>query len=223
MYTLILNKEKVKNTQENKLQILLKAFRKETFIMYLLFCVVSIDLVAVFDKKSLHLIMNKYNSDFFDVFFKYATFLGDGFMFGVLALVFLLIKKTRKLGLTFIVSGVLTLFVTHLFKKILFKGFSRPVKLIGKENLHLIDGVEIAFRNSFPSGHTITAFAIFTILCLCLSKCKTQYIWVSFAIIAGLSRVYLSQHFLVDVFVGSFLGIIVGFASMLIVFPIKTD
>ena len=100
MYTLILNKEKVKNTQENKLQILLKAFRKETFIMYLLFCVVSIDLVAVFDKKSLHLIMNKYNSGFFDVFFKYATFLGDGFMFGVLALVFLLIKKTRKLGLT---------------------------------------------------------------------------------------------------------------------------
>ena len=175
MSTLILDNKIVKDRSKNRFQILVKALRGETFMIYLLFFVISIILVSVFDKKSLRLLMNKYNSSFFDVFFKYSTFLGDGIMFGVLALIFLLIKRTRKLGLTFIVSGVLTLLVAHLFKKIIFKGVPRPVKLIGEEGLHLIDGVKITFWNSFPSGHTMTAFAIFTVFCLYLSKCKTQY------------------------------------------------
>lgn len=90
----------------------------------------------------------------------------------------------------------------------------RPVGVLGEDALHLIDGVKMALWHSFPSGHTITAFAIATILCLYFAKCKSQYIWLLLAIIAGLSRVYLSQHYLLDVFVGSFIGIAIGLLSM---------
>lgn len=191
---------------------LFKSIRKQTAVTYFSFFLVSLVLVSIFNKAYLHVTLNSYHSSFFDQLFKYSTFLGDGFMFGVLFLVFLFVK--RKVAYSFAIAGVLTLLLIALFKKVIFVGMARPAKYIGLENLHIVDGVKMAFWNTFPSGHTTTAFAIFTILCLYFNKCKTQYIWVSLAIIAGLSRVYLSQHFLIDIFVGSFLGISIGFVSM---------
>ncbi|WP_176829724.1 phosphatase PAP2 family protein [Tenacibaculum sp. MAR_2009_124] len=118
------------------------------------------------------------------------------------------------MSLVFLVGGILTLFITHLLKKVIFKGIARPVGAMGEDTLHLVEGVKMALWNSFPSGHTITAFTVFTVLSLYFAKCKSQYLWFSLAIIAGLSRVYLSQHFLIDVVVGSVIGVVIGFISM---------
>lgn len=197
---------------QNRLLANVMVVKREVFFIYTLFFAASIVFISIFNKYVLHLKINQFHTSFFDVFFKYTTFLGDGVVFGVLAVVFLFIK--RKMFYVFVVSGVLTLLITHLFKKILFKGILRPAAALSDETLHLVDGVKMAMLNSFPSGHTTTAFAIFTILCLYFAKCKSQYLWVSLAIIAGLSRVYLSQHFLIDIFFGSFIGIIIGIASM---------
>ncbi|CAL2079566.1 PAP2 superfamily protein [Tenacibaculum sp. 190524A02b] len=212
--TLIEGEHKVKKLSIIKKVVasLLSSIKKETFIIYGLFFMVSLVLIFIYDKLSLHQIMNQYHNSFFDTFFKYITHVGDGVMFGVLVIAFFFIK--RKMALVFLVSGILTLLVTHLFKKIIFKGIPRPVGALGEEALHLIEGVKMALMNSFPSGHTTTAFAIFTILCLYHSKNKLQYAWIFLAILAGFSRVYLSQHFLIDILVGSFLGIIIGFISM---------
>ncbi|WP_405565850.1 phosphatase PAP2 family protein [Polaribacter sp. Asnod6-C07] len=197
---------------QNRLVANLSVVKREILFIYTLFFATSIIFISIFNKYALHLKINRLHSSFFDVFFKYFTFLGDGAIFGVLAVVFLFIK--RKMFYVFVVSGVLTLLITHLFKKILFKGILRPAAALNDESLHLVDGVKMAMLNSFPSGHTTTAFAIFTILCLYFAKCKSQYLWVSLAIVAGLSRVYLSQHFLIDIFFGSFIGIIIGITSM---------
>ncbi|MBU3010071.1 phosphatase PAP2 family protein [Polaribacter vadi] len=197
---------------QNRLVANLSVVKKEILFIYTLFFATSIIFISIFNKYDLHLKINRLHSSFFDLFFKYSTFLGDGAIFGVLAVVFLFIK--RKMFFVFVVSGVLTLLITHLFKKILFKGILRPAAALNDESLHLVDGVKMAMLNSFPSGHTTTAFAIFTILCLYFAKCKSQYLWVSLAIVAGLSRVYLSQHFLIDIFFGSFIGIIIGIVSM---------
>jgi membrane-associated phospholipid phosphatase len=65
--------------------------------------------------------------------------------------------------------------------------------------------------SSFPSGHSITAFVIFSFLALAYSKHKILFIMFLFlgAIIA-FSRVVLYQHFLSDVLMGGLLGF--GFA-----------
>ncbi|MCG1036279.1 phosphatase PAP2 family protein [Polaribacter sargassicola] len=199
---------------KDNLFLILSDIKQEIIIIYSLFFLVSLAFIMFFNKSTLHLKINQFHSSFFDVLFKYSTFLGDGVIFAILGVAFFFIK--RKMTYVFLVSGVLTLLITHLFKKILFKGTLRPAAALGEENLHLIDGVKIAMMNSFPSGHTTTAFAIFTILCLYFAKCKSQYLWISLAIIAGFSRVYLSQHFLVDIFVGSFIGILIGITSMAI-------
>lgn len=199
---------------KESLLLMLSDIKKEIIVIYSLFFLVSLTFVVLFNKFTLHLKINQFHSSFFDVLFKYSTFLGDGVLFAILGVVFFFIK--RKMSYVFLVSGVLTLLITHLFKKIIFKGILRPAGALGEESLHLIDGVKMAMMNSFPSGHTTTAFAIFTILCLYFSKCKSQYLWISLAIIAGFSRVYLSQHFLVDIIVGSFIGVLIGIISMAI-------
>ncbi len=201
----------------NSFLLYVKSIRKEVLIIYFVFFLAAALSVVLYKKADLHLQMNRYHSSFFDVFFKYSTFLGDGIMFGVLTLLFLFVK--RKMALVFMVGGFLTLLITHFFKKVVFKGVPRPAEFFGLENLHIIDGVKMAFWNSFPSGHTMTAFAIFAILCLYFRKCISQYIWIFLAVIAGFSRVYLSQHFLIDIFVGSILGVFIAFVSMSLFFP----
>ena len=195
----------------------LKVIRKEVFFTYLLFFILSIILVSIYKKSDLHLTLNQYHSTFFDRFFKYSTHLGDGAMFGILVVVFFFINK--RMSLVFGIGGILTLLVTHFFKKILFKGIPRPAGFLGVENLHVIDGVKMAFWNSFPSGHTMTAFTVFAILCIYFRKCTSQYLWIFLAFIAGISRVYLSQHFWIDIFVGSVLGIVIAFVSMSLLYP----
>ncbi|WP_405605973.1 phosphatase PAP2 family protein [Polaribacter sp. Asnod1-A03] len=199
---------------KDNLFLMLLDIKQEIVIIYSLFFLLSLTSVVLFNKFTLHLKINQFHSSFFDVLFKYSTFLGDGVLFAILGVTFFFIK--RKMTYVFLVSGVLTLLITHLLKKIIFKGILRPAGALGEESLHLIDGVKMAMMNSFPSGHTTTAFAIFTILCLYFSKCKSQYLWISLAIIAGFSRVYLSQHFLVDIFVGSFIGVLIGIIGMAI-------
>ena len=201
----------------NSFLLYVKSIRKEVLIIYFIFFLAAALSVILYKKADLHLQMNRYHSSFFDVFFKYSTFLGDGIMFGVLTLLFLFVK--RKMALVFMVGGFLTLLITHFFKKVVFKGVPRPAEFLGLENLHIIDGVKMAFWNSFPSGHTMTAFTIFAILCLYFRKCISQYVWILLAVIAGFSRVYLSQHFLIDIFVGSILGILIAFVSMSLFFP----
>lgn len=198
--------------QKHILGGLFLSVKKQVFFIYGVFFLSSFFLVSLFNKLSLHLYINKFHTPFFDFFFKYTTHLGDGIMFGVLVLLFFFINK--RMSLVFLTSGVLTLVITHFFKKIIFKGVPRPVGALGEESLYLIKGVKMAYWNSFPSGHTITAFAIFTILCLYFRKSGLQYLWLGLALIAGVSRVYLSQHFWIDIFVGSIVGILIGFVSM---------
>ena len=70
---------------------------------------------------------------------------------------------------------------------------------------------------SFPSGHTMTAFAVWGVLAVGLPVMAKFYL--AMAILIGLSRVFLGLHYPTDVLVGAFLGstIGVGVASLIIV------
>ena len=60
---------------------------------------------------------------------------------------------------------------------------------------------------SFPSGHTITAFAVATVIARRYGNHRwVPYVSYGMAALVGLSRVTLSAHYLSDVFVGGALG-----------------
>jgi len=61
--------------------------------------------------------------------------------------------------------------------------------------------------HSFPSGHTITAFAFFLALAFFTKRPAIHFLYFLLAVLVGYSRVYLSQHFAIDVLAGSFVGV----------------
>jgi membrane-associated phospholipid phosphatase len=66
--------------------------------------------------------------------------------------------------------------------------------------------------NSFPSGHTAAAFCLYSLLALCLGRMAPMagliFVWT--AILVGISRVFLVQHFLADVLAGCIVGLLVS-------------
>jgi len=73
-------------------------------------------------------------------------------------------------------------------------------------DIHYVPGVKNWLYDSFPSGHTTVAFAFFFALALCTRHRKMSALYFVCALVLGYSRIYLSQHFLKDVFFGSVIG-----------------
>ncbi|MBZ5659411.1 MAG: phosphatase PAP2 family protein [Acidobacteriia bacterium] len=67
---------------------------------------------------------------------------------------------------------------------------------------------------SFPSGHSMSAFAIAIPLCIFYPELQAPLLVLSVSI--AVSRVILGMHFVSDVVVGSLLGIGLGYGSYLL-------
>ena len=78
--------------------------------------------------------------------------------------------------------------------------------------LGFIPGFEMnKVLTSFPSAHTMAAFALFSFLAFCFPRKP----WLSLtcviaALLVGVSRMYLVQHFFKDVYTGALLGVTLG-------------
>ncbi len=81
-----------------------------------------------------------------------------------------------------------------------------------RDQIILVDGITpLAGFTSFPSGHTMSAFALAAFTIYLFRAQKGLWIILFFlAILVGVSRIYLVMHFLRDVLFGSFLGVVVA-------------
>lgn len=120
------------------------------------------------------------------------------------------VRNASMLLTTYIVSG---LFV-QLLKKSLFSEIMRPAGYFGTSHpLHLVDGVTNFMHQSFPSGHSTSAFAFFFGLCLLSDRWSVKLLCFIGAALVAYSRVYLSQHFLQDIAVGAWIGTLFAWAG----------
>ncbi len=133
-----------------------------------------------------------------DIFFEYWTNLGDGVMWIPVALMVYFFRKKKMILILSIF--LLSTFFTQLLKNYIFPAEPRPVTAITDHTqIHMVDGVEMHTVYSFPSGHTATAFCIFLMSCLLISKTWILPVGVTYALLVGYSRIYLAQHFPLDV------------------------
>ncbi|MBT3385897.1 MAG: phosphatase PAP2 family protein [Prolixibacteraceae bacterium] len=179
------------------------------FIPHLFFLLVFTVLLVSIPKAELHIISNRANNIFFDYFFKYATYLGDGTMIAILFIALLFIKY--RYAFVFLTGSLFTGIVVQLFKQVLFEDMFRPSKyfeLFETYQLHFVEGVNLHSHNSFPSGHTATAFNLFFMLALTVKNNTLKFLLFILAALVGYSRVYLSQHFLIDITIGSIIGVL---------------
>lgn len=178
------------------------------FVPYLLFLLVSVFLLLIYSRPELHILTNKANSPFFDTFFKYATYLGDGIMVAVITLLLLFISYRHAIA--FLTGSLVTSGIVQLFKQVIIKDAYRPSKYFEMNEtyqLHIVEGVKLHSLHSFPSGHAATAFNVFFMLVLIVPNKMLKLLFFILAVTVAYSRVYLSQHFLIDITVGSFAGV----------------
>jgi membrane-associated phospholipid phosphatase len=182
----------------------------KTFLILMSYLWILLALVLlIWSKQDIHIFINKVNNTFFDYFFKYATYLGDG-LFVVLITVAFLFFSIRHF-FVFTLSGVLGGILAQFFKRIIFPSALRPKALFNDiYELYLVPGVEMHSYHSFPSGHTTSAFALFLVLAYFAPKKWMKTACLFLAILVAYSRIYISQHFLIDVYFGGILGVISG-------------
>lgn len=164
--------------------------------------------VLVFPKGEFELLINQFHYPSLDLFFKYITHLGDGSLLAVLLIVTLFYKYYTSILVAF--SILFQSIIISIFKRGFFKGLERPMAFFDESvSLNFVDGVDVHSANTFPSGHTATGFAIFTLLFIIINNRGIIVSTLLFllAFLVGLSRIYLLQHFVIDVYFGAIFGI----------------
>ena len=178
------------------------------FIAYSIFLIALLVILFNYSKTESLIIVNHSWSSFQDVFFKYCTYLGDG-IFALITVLFLFLCRI-KYGILAAICFSVTAIITQFFKKVIYSDVMRPsIDLYNdfqNNLLHKVDGVELLKGNSFPSGHTTSVFSICCLIVLLFPKNKMEAFLISIASLTAYSRVYLSQHYFEDIFVGSLIG-----------------
>jgi membrane-associated phospholipid phosphatase len=138
-------------------------------------------------------------------------------------------------GLVFAIPSLLSLMIKTRF----FNNEPRPATYFAAtpQLLHHIEGVHLWLVDSFPSGHTITAFSMALLLLYLWEEMprragsagtarrawstrtgSTRWAWsaglFAWAWSVGYSRMYLAQHFFRDVYWGAVIGVVSGLGAI---------
>ncbi|WP_207495400.1 phosphatase PAP2 family protein [Aridibaculum aurantiacum] len=87
-------------------------------------------------------------------------------------------------------------------------------KLAWDTQLHLVDAVTVHTFSSFPSGHTATAFTFAFLICLITPSMALSLLCLLAAFIVGYTRIYLGQHYPLDVGAGMLVAVIATCCSI---------
>ena len=185
------------------------------FVTYLTLLLAVGLLMLLYTKEQLIRFVNEHNSLLGDALFPYLTYLGDGsFVIFVGVLILVINRRAGWLILaSFAISGLISLFL----KWAVFPERLRPLRYFEHSNwqYHLIKDLHINEYNSFPSGHTTSAFALYAMLAFLWRRKAWGWLGTLLGAVAGYSRVYLFQHFVEDTFAGSLLGLVTSVAVVL--------
>ena len=173
-----------------------------------IFILLLVVVLVLLGARNSFLWLNGFQSQQVGAFFQYYTYLGDGITLTLISVLILLYRF--KNGLFCLASYAISGLIAQFFKLMVFENELRPLAYFERinQNINTIDGVQLALYNSFPSGHTAAAFA-FATSCAISIKNKTGHVVLAIlASLVGVSRVYLAQHFIVDVLGGTVVGVL---------------
>lgn len=178
-------------------------FHNKHFVIALIISIALAILILAlsfyFGKNEFFLLSNNDYGTTADYFFQYFTYMGDG-LFWIVWLVFILMTKQKQLLPLIISSFILTTIFTQIFKYFILPDEARPSAAFANLSvIHFVKGVELHSINSFPSGHTATAFTFFLLISLTVKRKDVLVAALIVALLVGYSRIYLGQHFPLDV------------------------
>ncbi len=182
----------------------------KNFIIASIGCIVAAIVIfivnGILGNEVFFLLLNNDYGIFADASFAFITHLGEAapwITIGVLVLIF----RREFLPLVLIALIISTALVQGIKNNL--PEQARPTKAITNVSLiHTVKGVDLHTINSFPSGHTTTAFTIFLLACLLIHKRWIIGVGFIYALSVGYSRIYLAQHFPKDIAGGMLVAVI---------------
>ncbi len=174
--------------------------------------------LLLISKGELHLLLCDHHTPARDIFYRYYTQVAEWFPY-VVCIALLLFSRIGN-GVFASSAMILSALSTQLLKHIV--NAPRPVTwftlVMPDTQLPLVDGVRMNHWFSFPSGHTTSFFALAFVVCILLTshpritrlpRILVQLLLFMAAALGGYSRIYLSQHFALDVFAGILVGTLI--------------
>ena len=210
------------------------------FLTLSLLLALSLGLALIYiPKGELHLLLCDRHTHARDIFYRYYTTLAEWLPY-VICVALLLFTKIGH-GVFASTAMLLSTLLTQVCKHIV--NAPRPVTWFTEHfqdiQLPLVDGVHMNLWYSFPSGHTTSFFAMTLAVCILITKnlsakrsysvsghtaersystsgltaIAVQLLLFIAATLGAYSRIYLSQHFAMDVFAGLLVGILSTLAA----------
>ncbi len=173
--------------------------------LLLLFCLAT--LLIILPKGELHLLLCQPHTRFLDICMPFYSNLVDWLPYAIVVLLlFYRAGWSVFLASDLLLTTAIVQPIKHIFNA------PRPLTWFAAEmpdaTLPLVEGVRMNYWLSFPSGHTATFFTLFFAISLVLMDSQLKgkrilaFLCFVLASIGAYTRIYLSQHFTLDIFGG---------------------
>ena len=197
----------VLHTYRDAVKLLFTGKTKLFFYLYFLFLLVGAVVLLTLQKGEVVLFVNRFSNNFLDHFFLQLTKLGLGRTVAIIGLLILIYNF--RWSLLIYINLAWTGIFTFLLKRILFSFTPRPLHYFYYDDFsRFLYEAPLTYYHSFPSGHTMTIFAFCSLIAVLMNRSVFSMLLFFIALLVGFSRIYLLQHFFVDIYFGSVAGIL---------------
>ena len=196
--------------------------KNKVFLSLSLILVAVLGLALLYiPKGDLHLLLCTRHTPARDIFYRYYTTIAEWLPYVVCVAILLFGRIGNGIfaSSAMILSALSTQVLKHLVNA------PRPLTWFAEHMpespLPLVEGVRMNLWHSFPSGHTTSFFALALVASILITSRTShssytsrtsfllQTLLFALATLGAYSRIYLSQHFALDVFAGILVGILI--------------
>ncbi len=194
-----------------------RSFVLLTILFLILSAFVYYGVTESFDQSIVSFFAQNVGNPTLDIIMQYTTESGEVLWMLAFGVLMLIIPKTRRIGITLMILIVLSTLLTGYIKcgidrdrpDFEYEGAPFPVE-ISRDTYALF--CEGGFDASYPSGHAARAMIIGIILGYALSERfpRGAYLLFLYPVMISISRIYVLQHYPMDVIGGAVIGIMLA-------------
>ena len=194
-----------------------RSFVLLTILFLIITALVYFGVTESFDQSVILFFSENVGNPTLDLIMQYVTESGEAVWMLAFAILMLIIRKTRRIGITLMILIVISLLLTGYIKcgvdrdrpDFEYGGAPFPVP-ISQDTFALF--CEGGYDASFPSGHAARSMIFAIIFGYVLSERfpRGAYLVFIYPVMISLSRIYVLQHYPMDVIGGAVIGIMLA-------------